>query len=98
MTWKIVKKGYSRSPWRLVTEHGQEIETVCSQTDIVMSVCGQTRAEVEAWLLDRVEWYARCAKAGVLPPTYSPNWRTTAKIDNTATVVPTPNTTGGEDG
>ena len=87
VTWKIVKKGYSRSPWRLVTECGQEIETVCSKTGIVMSVCGQTRSEVEAWLLDRIEWYARCANAGVLPPVYSPNWRTTAKIDSTATVA-----------
>lgn len=86
MTWKIVKKGYSRSPWRIITERGQELESVCSETGIVMPVCGQTRAEVESWLLDRFQWYAKCAKAGVLPPTYSKSWRNTATVGNRAAV------------
>lgn len=84
MAWKIVKKGYSCSPWRIVNEDGVEVASTCSTSGVQMPVCGQTKSEVEAWLLDRCEWYARCANAGVIPVLYSPGWRNTAKLSNTA--------------
>lgn len=84
MAWKIVKKGYSRSPWRIVNGDGVEVASTCSKSGVLMPVCGQTKSEVEAWLLDRCEWYARCAQAGVIPVVYSPGWRNTAKLSNTA--------------
>lgn len=84
--WRIEKKGYSRSPWRLVNGDGTEVATTCSKTGVQHPVSGQTRAEVESWVLDRLEWYARNARAGVIPTIYSPNWRNSAEVANTATV------------
>lgn len=72
MSWKIVKKGYSRSPWRLVNGDGQEVASICNTTGVEYPVCGQTRAEVEAWVLQRLEWFVNHARAGVLPPFYGP--------------------------
>lgn len=72
---EIKKLRYSRSPWRLVTDEGKEVSTTCVKTGIFTPVCGDTRAEVERWVLDRFEWYATCAKHGLLPAIYSQNWR-----------------------
>lgn len=90
MTWRIEKKGYSRSPWRIVNGDGVEVATTCSRTGIEGPVLGQTKADVEAWLLDRCEWYAMHAASGMIPSIYSPNWRNTAKVANAAKVDPTP--------
>lgn len=87
MAWEIRKKGYSRNPWRLVTGAGQEVSTVCSVTGIEQPVSGETKAEVERWALERLEWYAAHARNGLLPSIYSQNWRTTATLDTTATVA-----------
>ena len=87
MAWEIRKKGYSRKPWRLVNSAGQEVSTVCSVTGIEWPVCGETKAEVERWALERLEWYAAHARNGLLPSIYSQNWRTTAMVSNAATVA-----------
>jgi hypothetical protein len=49
---KIVKLNYSRSPWRLVTDSGQEVQASVpfehpdlGWTWIIQSVCGETKAE-----------------------------------------------------
>ena len=86
MSWKIVKKGYSRNPWRIVVDGEIELASTCSRTGILVPVCGQTRAEVEAWLLDRCEWYATHAKLGILPVLYTRGWRNAAKISTLSTV------------
>jgi len=85
VSWAIVKKGYSRSPWRIVNGDGIEIATVCSETGIHGPVCGQTKAELVEWLLDRCEWYATHAINGLIPPVYTKNWRNPDKLDGLQT-------------
>jgi hypothetical protein len=90
MSWRIEKKGYSAKPWRLISADGQELGTVCTNTGVSCPVSGNTRADIERWVLERLEWYVAHAKNGLIPSIYSANWRTTAMLENTATVVSAP--------
>lgn len=69
---KIVKLGYSRSPWRLVTDDGREICTDLRNESgkIIASgnpVCADTKQEIMDWVLNRLQWYIQHAQAGLVP-------------------------------
>ncbi len=74
---KIVKLGYSRSPWRLVTDDGREMCTDVRDDagQIIASghpICAETKAEMVDWVLSRLGWYVEHARAGLVPVVHFP--------------------------
>jgi len=62
MTWQIKKLSYSRNPWRLVNQSGDEaatIETIdhpdLGRTQISASVSGQTKEELIGKVMKIIE-------------------------------------------
>lgn len=70
---KIIKMGYSRSPWRLVTKDGKEVEASMpfdhpslGLTWVMGTVCGETKAECTEKALELLELMLLRRDKGVL--------------------------------